>query len=515
MNNVKSLKSNSKIDSPKTPGGISKSLLSPCRRVGLSRNWRKSGPSPFVSPLANGTENKLEKEDDVPTKKDLRKRKERCDEDESKEELLSTPVLKGCYKDSNEESVTSINNDTDTTPSRVVSNPRRKKSKVLSSQLNIVAQLNDVDSPKPNICIENVEVAVKYQDLTKKDVERQSSDIVKVKTPGRTQSRGIVKSKLNVGPAKNIDTKENLISNVNHTEVNKVEENTLTEVKENGQQKSPENLTKECFVIIQKKLYKGDLEKLKQNSSNKESKSIGTPVSQALFDSDSDDVPLSVLNNQKDKPIPKLETFDEDDNFTDTKKINVKKLEDKTTSTGGLKCDFNKKKSKQKKEPFPHKSKNKTIESILPVSKLSSQSSLDDDEDFVMDNKRTILIKKTYEKVSKPLKAKSTGSITQKDIDELKARIEVKKKLLLSKACTEDTKELRDLIKKWQRGCQDALMELMELMKNKLPDKQNMDYSEILQTLKIPASLVGYDEENDCFNTPTDENIVLSKFNDT
>ncbi|KAL0811573.1 hypothetical protein ABMA28_009956 [Loxostege sticticalis] len=505
MKNVSTLKPQGKIDSPKTPGGISKSLLTPCRRVGLSRNWRKSGPSPFISPLAGSSEVKVEKSEP-------RKRKKRDDEEETTADSPNTPVTRVIDTEVEDSDLTkeSASNmeDIETTPSSNVSTPRRKKSKTLLSARIANKDICDAESPKP--INDTVIVEKNYStDVTShvKLIEECKEDIKDVVTPVRSKSKTKVSRKK---PVKNecIEVKEN---------IGYINENLTTAVPTPNvgtEKKSPENLTKECIVVIQKKIFKKDIKSSDKDQTVKDKKT--NPGSQAMFDSDSDDVPLIALNKnevkvENSKPVIVL---DDDDDFDDTCKVKVKKLVDKTTSIGGLRTETNnKKKCKEKLKMLPQKSKAKAVEpKVCYESKPSSQSSLDDD-DFVIDNRKTILIRKSYDKVIKPSKAKSTGSITQKDIDELKARIEMKKKILLAKAVSEDTQELRDLIKKWQKGCQDALMELMELMKNKFPDKQNMDYSEILQTLKIPSSLVGYDEDNDCFNTPTDESIILSKFN--
>lgn len=491
MKNVSSLKT--KNESPKTPGGISKSLLTPCRRVGLSRSWRKGGPSPFVSPLAGNAE--------VVQEKDTRKRKS----EESTKNIDSENDIQ--------------NESIDKTPTRSVAAPRRKKSKILSNVNNSETRSADIENSNDNTSKDEL------PKTTNLDTKIESAGVV---TPVLLKSK--IKSKKFESPLNtsmihietNIDVKEN------SEEVVKLKEKQILIQNEVANKKnSPENLTKECIVVIQKKIFKKDLRAIdKQDKNNtvteKDSKTDAKcntskvndhkPTSQTLFDSDSDDVPLCQINKKvpNNPQISKPVIIDEDDDFTENNKIKVKKLEDKTTSTGSLKK--NKKKTKEKaavdqKEVEPPKE-------LWSIIKAPSQSSIDDDDDFEFDKKKTILIRKCYEKVTKPLKAKSTGSITQKDIDELKSRIEVKKKLLLAKAMTQDTEELRGLIKKWQRGCQDALMELMELMRNKFPDKQNMDYSEMLQSLKIPSALVGYDADNDCFNTPDDTSIILSKFND-
>ncbi|XP_028178959.1 uncharacterized protein LOC114366316 [Ostrinia furnacalis] len=499
MKNTPTLKSLSKVDSPKTPGGISKSLLTPCRRVGLSRNWRKSGPSPFISPLAGNAEVKVEKIEP-------RKRKKRHDDEELASGSSDTTVSKDVHID---EDHSSNIEDIETTPSRNVSTPQRKKSKTLLASRIVNKESSDVESLKvTNEFVNNADTTSIEECTNTKIIEDTKKDLTDVVTPVRSKSKGkISRIKPTVQETvKVVDSKENVCVN----------ENISNELSKNTKQKSPENLTKECIVVIQKKIFKKDIKSIEKDKPKQETaipkSNPVNPISQILFDSDSDDVPLVALNKNeiKEEKSKNVIPVDDDDDFDNTCKIKVKKLVDKTTSIGGLRADSSKKKCKEKQKATS--SKCKEIEpKVCTESKPSSQSSFDDD-DFVTDNRRTILIRKSYDKVTKPSKAKSTGSITLKDIEDLKDRIEVKKKLLLAKA-TEDSKELRDLIKKWQKGCQDALMELMELMKNKFPDKQNMDYAEILQTLKIPSSLVGYDEDNDCFNTPTDENIILSKFN--
>lgn len=486
MKNVSTLKS-SKTDSPKTPGGISRSLLTPCRRVGLSRNFRKSGASPFQSPLSSKAEVK-------PEKVESRKRKE------SLEETLQTPENADEYG-----TTPSIQ-----TPSRKVELPRRKKSKTLLASIN---KGSEESGPSPeevplasSVPCKSTE-ADKIHDESNKDMSSISIDLENIRklhnanskqvvTPLRLKSR--TKIKKDITPFNTISKQS-----TNDLEKEKSAINTISVTESNEQEQpkknSPNNLTKECIVVIQKKIFKKELKDKQKSPNSKEKHRASSPktkeiVSQAVFDSDSDDVPLNCLDKDTDTKLTALNAIDEDDPDFAASKTKLSKPV--------------KTKSKMKSPATNIKSSSKVVE--VEIHKPPDSQDSDDDEDFY-EKRRTILIKKSYDKVTKPHKAKSTGSITQKDIDDLKARIETKKKMLLARAMTEDTKELRDLIKKWQKGCQDALMELMDLMKSKFPDKQNMDYSEILQTLKIPTSLVGYDSDNDCFLTPDDESIILAK----
>nr|XP_021190054.2 pre-mRNA-splicing factor CWC22 homolog [Helicoverpa armigera] len=489
MKNASSLKSNA-INSPKTPGGISKSLLTPCRRVGLSRNWKNRGPSPFISPLS-GTPQEVKEE-----KVETRKRKQRVLEDN----VEKTPET--CTVDPDEVDGEQ-SNDIDKTPSRNVELPRRKKSKTLLASIN--KSQEDI-STHLEVTNEKSDEAVD-EDISLKEIGQNDENIEEVSTPVRTKSKKSKKRsprlKVSTKDAKTdpkpiVDTQDKA-----STDTPDKSSAAATDMVYQVKEKSPNDLRKECIVVIQRKIFKKTEDSMKEEV--KEAKSS----SQALFDSDSDEVPLIQLNktetkkktdsvsehkqiDSKKEPIP-----NEDDDFIDKSiKINTAKNKDSKPSKNKLKTNKNTKTKPEKVKEQP---------------KPSSQSSFDDDDDF--DNsKRTILIRKTYEKVSKPLKAKSTGSITQKDIDELRARIEMKKKLLLAQSINPDTEELRTLIKKWQKGCQDALKELLDLMKSKLHDKQDMDYSQMLQTLKIPPSLVGYDAENDCFNEPNDASIILGQF---
>ncbi|XP_060806986.1 uncharacterized protein LOC106139985 [Amyelois transitella] len=504
MKNVSSMKTN-KTDSPKTPGGISKALLTPCRRVGLSRNWRKGGPSPFVSPLAGSGETKQP----VQTKRTI----DDVDLEKSK---------------------TNINPEINTTPSRHVDIPRRKKSKILKIDPDTSSQETEqcfepqesINSPPNEIINEDVPVVTPVL-KNKSRSKKNSSTLIKgipIENTSLQISSSVANNKeIEVTPvlkSKSIKITSPAPNNTqgSASDVKIIQDNVASiksrknsmKVKKN----SPDNLAKECIVVLQNKIFKDQV--VSDPNDKNEQKSTW----QTLFDSDSDEVPLcnlskhlneNVINNTEradstigvkaeNLPIqPRVLTL-EDDDFMENSHVKVQKLEDKTTSTSSLKKTV-KKKPKENKQP-------------IKISQPPPSSQSSDDDDFDFDHKRTILIRKSYDKVTKPLKAKSTGSITQKDIDDLRSRIEVKKKLLLAKAMNKDTEELRGLIKKWQRGCQDALTELIEMMRNKCPDKQNMDFSEMLQILKIPSSLVGYDEENDCFNTPDDASVVLAKFND-
>ncbi|CAD0205389.1 unnamed protein product [Chrysodeixis includens] len=487
MKNVSSLKSNN-TNSPKTPGGISKSLLTPCRRVGLSRNWRKSGPSPFISPVTSNAEVKEEKTEG-------RKRKERVSDDNN-ENLSVTPNVR--KKETNDDHIS----DNEGTPSRKVELPRRKKSKTLLTAINKsqedidnITEVTNNDSKVEN----NVEISIVKDDPSTEFVStlvRTKSKKSKKKSPSTKSSSKEenvkLKQKVNDAGEAKLDDKPKEIEEPIYT------------IKE----KSPNDLRKECIVVIQRKIFKNIECNKTDDESPKSSKSkSGKSSSQVLFDSDSDDMPLNQINNKDvEKPNTEQEKINEinlnkeqeDDAFIDKDKPKTAVIP----------------KTKDTKSPKNQKSKTSKIkvEKVKEKPKLLSQSSYDEDDDF--DNKKTIIVRKTYDKVVKPSKAKSTGSITQNDIDELRARIEAKKKLLLAKSINPDTEELRTLIKKWQKGCQDALIELLDLMKTKFHDKQDMDYSEMLRTLKIPPTLVGYDSENDCFNTPDDASIILGHFND-
>ncbi|XP_035441837.2 uncharacterized protein DDB_G0284459 [Spodoptera frugiperda] len=504
MKNVSSIKSDS-ANSPKTPGGISKSLLTPCRRVGLSRNWRNKGPSPFISPLSGSTPTLRE------VNNDTRKRKSLVLDDN----VEKTPEVSDV--DNTSESLMEQTSEIDKTPSRNVQLPRKKKSKTLLSAIN--RSQEDVSA---NLEETNETSAIVVKEDTSKDINVQNiENIEEVSTPVRTKSKKSKKQSPRLKALsknnKNLDSASGECGNETDqtndikipVETEKCDDSKDTEYK--IKERSPNDLRKECIVVIQRKIFK------KTEDSHKDTKKIeekqDTSTSQALFDSDSDEIPLNELNSSKTKPEKankeqkkpikeNVVDITEDDDFVDkSTKVNVSKVKEKETKSPKHKLKTNK----------PLKLK---PEKVKPQPKPSSQSSYDDDDDDFDTNKKTIIIRKTYEKVGKPLKAKSTGSITQQDIDELKARIETKKKLLLAQSINPETAELRNLIKKWQKGCQNALMELLELMKTKFHDKQDMDYAEMLRTLKIPPSLVGYDAENDCFNEPSDASIILGKFQD-
>ncbi|XP_038219495.1 MATH and LRR domain-containing protein PFE0570w-like [Zerene cesonia] len=459
-----SIKSKVGNDSPKTPGGISKSLLTPCRRVGLSRKWGKRGPSPFISPLSSGNPSSA----DVKVEKETKKRK-RCNSEEESDSLHEIErELNSTLKSSSFASSSNTND----TPVRNVT-LSKKKSKTLIMEETKESENTDINEDESSVA-----------ELTKSDNSETSAinSTIKKSSPLSKLSRTNSKSKLMHKKLanENVAEKESL-ENINDFNVkDSVSEKTVKETR-------PNNLTKECVVVIQNKVIKS----LKLNKAEQQNVKINNSISQTLFDSDSDDTPLCALSKKEN--IKTNAVFDND--LTNNKVI---KMQNKNTSTTGLKTA---------------KTKNKVAKKLKPIEINTSQNSFEDDDDFESFNKRTILVKKSYDKVIKPSRAKSTGSITQKDVDELKAKIEMKKNLLVAKAMSEDTEELRILIKKWQKGCQEALFELFDLMRKKFPDKKNMDYSEILQTLKIPPDLVGYDVENDCFVTPDDRTIILSSIN--
>ncbi|CAH4035359.1 uncharacterized protein LOC123708948 [Pieris brassicae] len=420
-------------DSPKTPGGISKTLLTPCRRLGLSRKFNKKGPSPFISPLSR-SQNSTEITN-------VCKKRKICSTSEESAFLPQSPEKTVLAVHETIACISSPTHISDT-PSRNIP-VSKKNSKVFLMMQNVDAN--------------NKDVITKNTEIVRKSPQNNNKTLSKL-------SRVNSKKKLKTIPEPEPSNILNEIFKVDGTKANELN------VKE------PKNLNKECIVLIQKKMLKS-LKTHQQDDNNSHKNNVNTSVSQTLFDSDSDDLPLCNLNKNQDS------------DFVNTMLV--------------------KKKTSPKSIPNVNK-----IKKIKPISeKKTLQKSFDNDDDDFVSTKRTILVKNTYEKVVKPSKAKSTGSITQKDIDELKHRIEMKKKLIIAKAMTEDTEELRKLIKKWQKGCQEALFELFDLMKKKFPDSQNMDYSEILKTLKIPPELVGYDIENDCFITPDDNSIILSSIN--
>ncbi|CAH0721321.1 unnamed protein product, partial [Brenthis ino] len=489
-------------DSPKTPGGISKSYLTPIRRVGLSRNWRKSGPSPFISPLSTSSNSPVA----TNTEKLSRKRKIIPSDDDSQQNIADQDSISGKGITFSPLSCNTLTaSDISRTPTRNLLVNKKSKTLVLNNEIieEPISEEIKVINNTINDCNE-----------FKANKECPKSSDVKVSKLSRTSSKN--KSKIHK-PDLDVENKETTKNDVcinedkNINEKARQESNDVKNINkecDTKKQKSPNDLTKECVVLIQKKIFKSlNVNKNKTEVNEKLKSNVDNPFSQVLFDSDSDDVPLCNFNDKgkiKTGNTKCLPINDEDD-FQETK-IDIKKLVNKTTSTSELKHSKTKEKNKISKTTKPPIKIENTPSS-------QSSASFDDDDDFQFEKKKTILVKKSYDKVTKPLKAKSTGSITQKDIEEIKHRIEKKKQLLLAKAMTHETSELRMLIKKWQKGCQNALTELLELMKKKMPDKENMEYSEILQILKIPPDLVGYDSENDCFVTPDDATIVLSEFN--
>lgn len=518
MKNVALLQS-TKNESPKTPGGISKSLLTPCRRIGLSRNWKKAGPSPFVSPVPGSTQNKV---DVKVEKKCTRKRKEPVSDNENKDLSENTPSTTNEDVLNADDSVITVPSkvcqDIDSTPTRHIALPHKKKSRLLADsedmKSNYKSSLREVQ-----FTLEKPEEIILCTEQRKEEPVKELID--SLTTTHQTPSSITKKHKPTKSNAKSSIIKDIIVKE-------DVDTSLCNNKEESQNKKSLKNLTTECVAVIQKKIFKTKEKDLL--TVDKKERDIGNlhhcnkivtteddkTVSQTLLYSDSD-VPLCNLNktvtenvktNFEPQKQPEVINSIEDDDFTGTKIVTVAKLVHKNTSTSGLKS------GKVKKQKLSKPKIQKNVKTPID-SKTASQNSYVDDDDFEFETKRTILIRKTYDKVAKPLKAKTTGSITEKDVDELKARIEMKKKVLLAKATTEDTKELRELIKKWQKGCQDALAELMDLMKKKCPDKKHMDYSEMLQMLKIPSNLVGYNSDDDCFYTPDDTSIVLSKFNDT
>lgn len=454
MKTVSSISSN-KNESPKTPGGISKSHLTPYRRVGLSRNYKRQGISPFISPLISNREVNSTKEEVV--------KSQQLEKKPAKE--IVTAVSSQCTTSSD---FTSI--DGDQTPTRDLEGSR-KKSKTLKNVIN--------KSPE-HMQTEDVEIK-ELEPVTTTPVRSNS----KSKKKSLVKSLSIVSKQISQDIS-DIDLKDKALECVEITK-NKEEPAVI-------QPKIPNDLAKECIVVIQKKIFKNDLKKLEKCKD----KAIATitneekPNSQVFFDSDSDNEPFTKKTKCESTPNSEEEDFLPTNIITKSNSKCIKNARVKSEQPAAEVFKTNVLKLKEKRE------------------EKQSQYSLDDDDDFEVDNKRTILIRKSYGKVKKPLKAKSTGSITQKDIDDLKHRIELKKKILLKKTMTEDTKELRDLIKKWQKACQEALMQLMDLMNAKMSDNKNMDYSEMLKMLNIPPTLVGYDEDNECFNTPDDTNIILA-----
>lgn len=465
----------SKTDSPKTPGGISKALLTPCRRLGLSRNWKKSGPSPFQSPLSGTPEVKQEEK----VEKKTRKRKESCEETSTSQDVTSTP---NSLKELDSEVSTPVKN---------VELPRRKKSKTLLSAINDTTDDQDGQNDGDNLnMVENI--SFNKENTQKESITIENEVTEPISTPVRLKSKS--KSLKKKSPA------VNKMSNLANNEINEI-------TSENGQNekvkvKSPNNLTKECIVVIQKKIFKHEISdkdnkepqndnKLKQDG-NKEQHNT-KKSSQTILDSDADDIPLCQLNKLENETKGSIISIDDDDDFTISKK--TKKHDTKT----------------QIELSKPKKSNSKTQKPEIKIQNSTQNLIESDEDDDFFEKKHTIVVKKTY---LKPIKAKSTGSITQKDIDDLRARIEKKKKMLLAKTLSNDTSELRELIKKWQKGCQEALIQLMDLMKTKMPSNEQMDYSNMLKVLKIPANLVGYDSENDNFITPDDESIILANISD-
>ncbi|CAH2059006.1 unnamed protein product, partial [Iphiclides podalirius] len=490
-------------DSPKTPGGISKSLLTPIRRLGLSRKWKRSGTSPFVSPLAS---NVVKSNENEPENTRSRKRK-LCTAEENENVPLS-PVSDNKNLDNIQITSTppAVPVNTENTPIRRVAITRKKCESFISSLVDTKTTDGSASTKKQN----NSEL-----------LEKQSLNNFSTKAQiENTASKGKTN---NVIVSRNKSLKKGVLEV--SRDMKQTEARSITNEESDGYLRDDElgitksepkvpNLSKECIVVIQKRILKPVREE--NYTANNSATNKDNSISQVLFDSDSDDTPLSHLNKtdtkQKCEIIDK-ETLDGD--FIDTKIDNTAKeeLTTKEASSSNHKRHASKTVIETKKHNKKPNHKQRSEQILVGKSSQKLNDFDDDDDDFEF-NRKTILVRKSYDKVVKPSKSKSTGSITQKDIDELKARIEMKKKLLIAKAMSNDTEELRSLIKKWQKGCQEALMELLDLMKEKLPDHSNMNYSYILEMLKIPPSLVGYDEENECFNTPDDNSILGVAFNE-
>lgn len=447
------IKSNER-DSPKTPGGISKSHLTSIRRLGLSRKWKKSGVSPFVSPLASNNVTKTA--DNIQEDTMTRKRKLHLDDDpqlspvgdetnEIRDFTTTPPVGK------------EIPHTNDSTPVRKATRKRSRTLPYKDEDIAITVKNNiEENLSKITESIRNSKEKQPGEDISPKNL---------IQLEDTRENNGEIAKSNNLP----IETEETKLNNICNTNENKTAVNP----------EMPNKLIKECIVVIQNKILK--------KTGNKTIKQPDT-----LCDSDNEDIPLSHFN----KNIQEINNSD--DEFKNKENNYSSKIQPiKKTKSRSSKKKQDKKSMKEDKEK---------------IKSSQSSNSFSDDDDFEL-NRRVIFFPK-HDKIIKPVKAKSTGSITQKDIDELKARIEIKKQLLFAKAQSKDTEEVRGLIKKWRKGCQDALMELLQLMKKKLPDNSDMNYSNILEMLKIPPSYVGYDEDNDCFSTPDDSSILTSIFSD-
>lgn len=436
-------------ETPKTPGGISKTLLTPCRRVGLSRKWKKSCTSPFISPLNIETGSTPRTE----TKRSAEKRKQIPHDIENiDEQIVNNDPDNIVTEDSECDNVI-------TTPSRPVQLPRRKKSRI-----SVV--INATENT-PEHATETLHNTV--------DIDDKSDKLL----------------------AKASESKSQISSNVTENSVSQdIISDDTSKVKDNIEE------TEEPVVkLAVKKTSKKATKKKSGELSIKGIDSVSilklhNSVSQNLFDTVTDVTPLSdiaKLNNvTNDLPSEQV-------SFNKIKVAIVKNFEDKKTSTGDLKKHVTQKFKKDLVEA--------TLGNENNLSQISIISLSDEDDDFDLE-KKTILVRRSYNKTAKPIKCKSTGSITQKDIDKLRKRIEMKKQQLRAKTNTAETKDLTDLIKKWRKGSHDALNELMELMKLKMPDKHNMDLSELLEMLKIPPDLIGYDVEHDCYKHANEIDLV-------
>ncbi|XP_077289349.1 uncharacterized protein LOC143913441 [Arctopsyche grandis] len=237
-----------------------------------------------------------------------------------------------------------------------------------------------------------------------------------------------------------------------------------------------------------------------------------TNSNQPFVDLNDSKVTLHNIRDNKDgiKQKASMSTMSDDD-FDDRRSscskllLNESSTSKKNSSPNLNDQTLKSKKSQSKKDTKMKKSKsetncsksNKTKISKIALSQNSVSSSVasDSDDDFEV---KTTFKKKSLNTVST---SKNQKSVIQ-EIEEIKTRLKEKKEKLemlkIQNPKVRSCFEFQNLIITWRTACQSALLELIEVNRNKnTGEKVMMD--ELLNLLHIPSDLVKYDIERMSF----------------
>ncbi|GJQ76006.1 hypothetical protein Trydic_g18060 [Trypoxylus dichotomus] len=450
-------------------GGIRKSLLTPCRRIGLSRNRKTPNNTPFVSPLETK---------EITLVNDLSLNAIKINEVQSSENISTTPIVREkkkqqlkdvCDKYKNEiytengEQTKLLGNMKEPEDIKIKSLKKNDRKTIKNKRKN---DLNGSNQKETSESSKQLKTNIEIKSSSKEDSEYSSdSDIVRISRIKRKIT------KKNRGKCYILDSDEE-------------EDSPFSGFPSSGS--SYEGLIQENSVDnhfeIKKRKKNNSSQENNRVTGNKSVKEKSLVVSNLLQEDGH-----SVLERDKENDRDN-KTRVNDDNILDRKSISGNNNSPLNITPKHIKIIEDEASHIQKSRP--KLKSNKEVKRKLSLKKsISSASSLNDDEVLSSTPKEDATTEPfiDIEVIEEIIKLEKTIQDKESQLQKLQ-QAEIYRKL-------HKLNDIKSETNTWKIGCQEALQDLLK----KLNEHSSIDMVTMLNNLKVPQDMFKYDPENDCF----------------